>query len=289
LPGLLALDFSLKRVDTNYPLVALYTDTFPEDGHRALDIRNIPKQRVEYVLPTKGKDYTMHDPRFVDTWTKLSVFGVPGYERLVLLDADMIVRKNMDELMDVPLDDVSLNGEGERVFAASHACACNPLKKPHYPKDWVPENCAFTSQHSDSGKAQFEGAPSSTGVSMLNSGLIVVVPSQAVHKKITAAMLDDGIANYNFPDQELLSVAFKGRWAPLPYIYNALKTIRPEHVHGPIWRDDKVKNVHYILSPKPWDGKTREGVTDETWIWWWDINDERVTAEKKSGIEDKFQ
>jgi hypothetical protein len=47
--------------------------------------------------------------------------------------------------------------------------------------------------------------------------------------------------------------------------------------------------VHYILSPKPWDGKTREGVTDETWIWWWDINDERVTAEKKSGIEDKFQ
>jgi hypothetical protein len=22
------------------------------------------------------------------------------------------------------------------VFAASHACVCNPLKKPHYPKDW---------------------------------------------------------------------------------------------------------------------------------------------------------
>jgi alpha-N-acetylglucosamine transferase len=276
-------------VGSKYPLVALYTDAFPEDGHRALDIRGIPKQRVEYVLPAKGKDYTTNDPRFVDTWTKLSVFGVTGYDRIVLLDADMIVRQNMDELMDIHLDDASLKGEGERVFAASHACACNPLKKPHYPKDWIPENCAFTSQHSDPDKAQVEGAPSSTGVSMLNSGLLVVVPSPDVHEKIGAALLDDGIAAYNFPDQELLSNVFKGKWAPLPYVYNALKTLRSPTVHGAIWRDSEVKNVHYILSPKPWDGKTREGGTEETWDWWWDINDERVAAEKKAGIVDAFQ
>lgn len=289
LPGLLALNYSLKRVGTKYPLVALYTDEFPEDGHRALDLRNVPKERVEYVLPTKGKDYTESDARFVDTWTKLSVFGVPGYERIVLLDADMIVRRNMDELMDFPLDDANFNAEGDRVFAASHACACNPLKKPHYPKTWIPDNCAFTSQHNDPDKAQVEGAPSSTGVSMLNSGLLVVVPSPEVHAKITEAMLDDGIAEYIFPDQELLSVAFKGRWAPLPYIYNALKTLRHENVHEAIWRDDEVKNVHYILSPKPWESKTRDGVTEETVLWWWDINDERLIEEKKNGIEDQFQ
>jgi alpha-N-acetylglucosamine transferase len=289
LPGLLALDYSLKRVGSKYPLVALYTDAFTEDGHRALDIRNIPKQRVEYVLPSKGKDYTLHDPRFVDTWTKLSVFGLPGYDRIVLLDADMIVRKNMDELMDLPLDDASLKGEGDRVFGASHACACNPLKKSHYPKSWVPENCAFTSQHSDPVKAQTEAAPSTTGVSMLNSGLLVVIPSQAVYEKIQTAMLDDGIANYNFPDQELLSVAFKGRWAPVPYVYNALKTLRSQAVHGAIWRDDEVKNVHYILSPKPWDNKARGDSAEETWHWWWDINDERVSAEKGKGIDDDFQ
>jgi alpha-N-acetylglucosamine transferase len=269
--------------------VALYTDEFPEEGHRALDLRKIPKQRVEYVLPTKGKDYTQSDARFVDTWTKLSVFGVSGYERIVLLDADMIVRQNMDELMDFPLDDAALKAEDDRVFAASHACACNPLKKTHYPKTWIPENCAFTSQHADPNIAQIEGAPSSQGVSMLNSGLLVVVPSPEVHAKITEAMLDDGIAEYIFPDQELLSVSFKGRWAPLPYIYNALKTLRNENVHGAIWRDDKVKNVHYILSPKPWETKTREGVTEETVLWWWDINDERVGEERENGIQDDFQ
>ncbi|KIV99413.1 hypothetical protein, variant [Verruconis gallopava] len=263
LPGLFTLDYSLKRVGSKFPLIALYTDALPKDGHQALDIR--------------------------DTWTKLSVFGISGFERVVLLDADMIVRQNMDELMDIPLDNAGMKGQGNRVFAASHACACNPLKKEHYPKTWIPENCAFTSQHDDPERAQIEGAPSSAGVAMLNSGLLVVIPSPYVHEKIREAMLDEGIANYNFPDQELLSEAFKGRWVPLPYIYNALKTLRAPEVHGKIWRDDKVKIVHYILSPKPWEIKSRDDVVEETVSWWWDMNDERVREEKKLGIVDEFQ
>ena len=62
---------------------------------------------------------------------KLQPFSLVEYERVVQLDSDMILRKNMDELMDLALD-----VEGDRVFAASHACVCNPLKKAHYPKDW---------------------------------------------------------------------------------------------------------------------------------------------------------
>ena len=66
---------------------------------------------------------------------KLQPFSLVEYERVVQLDSDMILRKNMDELMDLALD-----VEGDRVFAASHACVCNPLKKAHYPKDWY-DNC----------------------------------------------------------------------------------------------------------------------------------------------------
>ncbi len=55
---------------------------------------------------------------------------------MVQLDSDMLVMKNMDELMDVELDSPDNDGSGQRVFAASHACVCNPLKKPHYPKNW---------------------------------------------------------------------------------------------------------------------------------------------------------
>jgi hypothetical protein len=54
----------------------------------------------------------------------------------VQLDSDMLVMQNMDELMEMELDPPSLEGKGKKVFAAGHACVCNPLKKPHYPKDW---------------------------------------------------------------------------------------------------------------------------------------------------------
>ena len=135
LSGLLTLDFSLKKHGTKYPLIALYTDTFPPEGHSALDNRGIPKKHVNYLLPSLEKDFS-NDPRFYDCWSKLTPFSLTEYERVVQLDSDMLVLRNMDELMDVELDPPEREGRGSRVFAASHACVCNPLKKPHYPKDW---------------------------------------------------------------------------------------------------------------------------------------------------------
>jgi hypothetical protein len=135
LSGLLTLDYSLKKHGSKYPLVALYTDTFPPEGHAALEARGIPKQRVKYLLPKLSKDFS-NDPRFYDCWSKLTPFSLVEYERVVQLDSDMMLLKNMDELMEMELDPPSMEGKGGKVFAASHACVCNPLKKPHYPKDW---------------------------------------------------------------------------------------------------------------------------------------------------------
>lgn len=135
LTGLLTLDYSLKKYGTKYPLIALYTDTFPPEGHAALEARGIPKKHVKYLLPKISKDFS-NDPRFYDCWSKLTPFSLTEYDRVVQLDSDMLVLQNMDELMEMELDPPSRNGKGQKVFAASHACVCNPLKKPHYPKDW---------------------------------------------------------------------------------------------------------------------------------------------------------
>lgn len=107
-------------------------------------------------------------------------------------------------------------------------------------------------------------------------------------------MSDPKIMSYDFADQSLLSDVFYGRWVAIPYVYNALKTLRWKDVHAPIWRDEYVKNVHYILSPKPWDESPEERKKGEkegrdgTHEWWWKFNDERLAEEKKSGIEDSF-
>lgn len=160
LPGLLTLDYSLKKHKSKYPLVALYTDTFPEEGHQALDSRKIPKKRVKYLLPSVHKDYS-NDTRFYDCWSKLTPFSLVEYDRVVQLDSDMMVLKNMDELMELELDPPSLEGKGNRVFAGSHACVCNPLKKPHYPKDWsVPVYASSSFRHSpEPGPGAFALAP----------------------------------------------------------------------------------------------------------------------------------
>ena len=277
----MTLDSSLKEHGTKYPLVALYTDTFPEEGHKALDSRKIPKKHVAYLLPSMHKDFS-NDPRFYDCWSKLTPFSLEEYDRVVQLDSDMLVTRNMDELMDIELDPPKNDGKGNKVFAASHACVCNPLKKPYYPKDWVPENCAFTTQHARPELAQKEGPPPTAGLKMPNGGLQVVAPSKKVYDLILDHLQTSAVANYEFADQSLLGDLFSGRWVALPYTYNALKTLRA--IHKEIWRDEEVKNVHYILD-KPWDG---EGTSPETHRWWIEANERRIRADKDNGIEDGF-
>ncbi|KAH9824474.1 glycosyltransferase family 8 protein [Teratosphaeria destructans] len=287
---LLTLDASLKHVGSKYPLVALYTDSFPSDGHAALDRRGIPKKRIPYLLPKMHKDFA-NDPRFYDCWSKLTPFSLVEYERVVQLDSDMMALQNMDELMDIPLDGPGMKGKGNRVFAASHACVCNPLKKPHYPKDWVPQNCAFTGQHGEPEKAQLEGAGNMAGLAMPNGGLQVVVPSSEVYNSILGTLEGNTTINFDFADQSLLANLFPGRWVTLPYIYNALKTLRWKGVHDAIWRDEKVKNIHYLLSPKPWDETDedmRKPQRDGANEWWWDVTRRRKAEEKAKGVEDEF-
>ena len=147
LPGLLTLHHSLNHPSpdpsitnqsatqgTKYPFVAFYTSTFPAEGLKILQSRNISSQWVPSVTPASTRSYAK-DPRFAETWNKLVVFSLEQYERVVLLDGDILVRRNMDSLMELPLDDET-DAEGSRVFAAAHACACNPMKKAHYPANW---------------------------------------------------------------------------------------------------------------------------------------------------------
>lgn len=164
-----------------------------------------------------------------------------------------------------------------------HDTHCSgPNKTPNR----TPSNCALTTQHADPASAQTQGAPATAGLGVLNGGLQVVNPSTAIYEKILAVLqTPSATSNYAFADQSLLSDLFPGRWVPLPYVYNALKTLRWEGVHSEIWRDEEVKNVHYILSPKPWDEKGgEEGQGDETHRWWWKVNNERSEEEKKRGI-----
>lgn len=171
----------------------------------------------------------------------------------------------------------------------------------------IPANCAYTTQHSlPISVPQTVGPPSSASkFYMPNGGMLVLNPSREIYQLILDALDDPKTATYGFADQELLADLFGERWVGLPYVYNALKTMRWAGVHDPIWDDEKVKNVHYIMSPKPWmmdrpglvdsghesggdmsaeDCSGGEGKDETVLSWWWGINDERERVEQEAGI-----
>lgn len=123
----------------------------------------------------------------------------------------------------------------------------------------------------------------------MNGGLQVVNPSMAVYNLILSRLQQPSTVDYAFADQSLLSDIFRGRWVALPYVYNALKTLRWKDVHAPIWRDDRIKNIHYILTPKPWISREilREE-DDETHRWFFDANDARLARDRDNGVDDGF-
>lgn len=265
LAGALVMHHCLVAVGSKYPLVIMATPGLPQAVRDVLDRRGIQIYDVPSLQPKEGSHaLAAHDERFGDTWTKLRVFEMHEYERIVLLDSDMIVMRNMDELMDLELP--------HDWIAAAHACACNPRKLPHYPRDWIPENCAHTLMVHPTALTSppviTESSP--RPYTLLNSGTVVLNPSRKLFDAITDFLYTSPLVpTFSFPDQDLLSAFFRGKWKPLPWCYNALKTLRV--IHKPMWRDEEIRCLHYILSDKPWlippgAGGDYEVVNQ----WWWD-------------------
>ncbi|KAH8100598.1 nucleotide-diphospho-sugar transferase [Cristinia sonorae] len=265
LPGLFVLHETLLSVNSQYPLVVMTTPGLPQEARDVVERRGLTIREVNGLQPGEGvRTMPDLDVRFGDTWTKLRAFDLVEYDRVVLLDSDMIVMKNMDELLDLELP--------SDWIAAVHACACNPRKYPHYPADWTPENCAHSSV---SWPTAISNPPviskdSPRPYGLLNSGLVVINPSLELSEGLQGFLATSPlIPTFQFPDQDLLSVYFEGRWKVLPWCYNALKTMK--FVHEPIWRDDEIRCLHYILAEKPWlTDRAVAGVYQEVNGWWWD-------------------
>lgn len=187
----------------------------------------------------------------------------------------MLVVRNMDELMTMDLEPGTI--------AAAHACTCNPRKLAHYPRDWcahalsenvaqlrpltfscrVPENCGHTQAKLTEPlpKKRFSRPTHSA----LNSGTVVLRPSADDFAKIYHTLnFDPLVKTFKFPDQDLLAYVFEGKYEPISYRYNALKTLKS--CHPEMWRDEDVKNVHYILD-KPWASRTVSHASADTHQW----------------------
>lgn len=265
LPGVLTLNYSLIKNNSKYPLIALYTDKLDEKTISILHENKIPTLRIENLQPASDPDLKF-DPRFADTWSKLYFFKLTQFKRIIQLDSDMLILQNIDELMDLPL--------GTNKFASTHACVCNPLKKSHYPTNWTQESCVFTN-YSNLENNEILGPSCKSGLSKCNSGILIVEPSIDLFETIHAKLMDSDITkSYIFPDQDLLADVFHQDWLSISHVYNSLKTYKL--CHPQLWDISKIKNIHFILYPKPWDVDRSYNDETGTFLLWWNTNDERL-------------
>ncbi|CAO3647733.1 unnamed protein product [Cunninghamella blakesleeana] len=237
--GVIALQYIFTRViKSAYPLLVLYTPDISPKLLELLSSLGVLLKRVEAIHPSGDIHY--FQARFENTWTKLVAWDQDEYDRLVLLDADMLPLKNMDELMTLPFPQ-------DHWVAASFACTCNPQKLKNYPPDWTPNNCAYTEKN-----RTIRPLPKN----YFNSGLIVLKPQKATFQKMMTKLNQIPDLNiYPFPDQDFLNEEFANQWTELPYTYNALKTM--VFGHSDLWKLNDIKNLHYILV-KPWNADLKE-------------------------------
>jgi len=185
---------------------------------------------------------------------KLAAWTLIKYEKLVWLDADILILQNIDELLDpgsvLTLEDGKMNIKlDDHKFVAAQACICNPRKFPHYPKSWTPENCPHSYSDSEWAHKLPHNFPHADS-SYFNSGVFVLKPDLDEYKNILHALQTMDPSSFLFADQSLLNEFYKDKWQPIPHIYNTLKTFKKAHAN--IWNLTQIKVIHYILS-KPWE------------------------------------
>ena len=278
LPGVVTLAYSLSAHATAYPLVVLTTPSLPQSCLRALELESthnplLTIQPIDPLVLPQDRKTTLIAARFEDTWTKLRAFQMTSYETCVFLDADITIFKNMDEIFDVALP-------GDHWIGANHACVCNLDHDSWAPDEWKRENCPYTPlRHpvalKEATPVPVSAVPPST-YALLNGGVFLYHPSETLWKTMHNHFLTSpDLSTFKFPDQDFLASVFCGRWRPLPWKYNALKTMKQWHPN--IWRDEEVKGLHYIVD-KPWEKRVASdgigghlGRDGETHAWWWNV------------------
>lgn len=256
LPGVEALYHSLVRSGSAWPLEVMVTPDIDASVRARLQALGCGVREVPRIGPDPQLAHRYANARFADVWSKLAVWTLTEYARVAFLDADMLVIKNMDEVFELPLQ--------EGFIAACHACRCNPNRIESYPASWQPENCYYSWCEDE----EMTAHPPATVDNYFNAGFLVLAPDQALYNlMLTKIVAMADISTYVFAEQDFLNDVFQGRWLPLHYGYNALKTLELQHPR--MWEMNRVKNIHYIID-KPWDKQPEPG---DKWyqlhqLWW---------------------
>jgi inositol 3-alpha-galactosyltransferase len=255
--GVVGLAKGLRRTRSAYPLVVAVLPDVPEDHRRKLTGQGCIVREIQPIYPPQSHTrFAM--AYYVINYSKLRIWELVEYERMVYLDADIQVFDNMDELFELE----------KGAFYAVKDCFCEKTWS-HTPQHRVgycqqcPDRVAWPEERE-------LGPPPPL---YFNAGMFVHEPSLATAKDLLDALA--ATPPTPFAEQDFLNVFFRDKYRPIPNAYNLVLAMlwrHPENVEL-----GKVKVVHYCAAgSKPWRYTGKEPNMDRDDIKmlvnkWWDI------------------
>lgn len=149
LPGALVLHYSLQQTRPEHPFVLLVTENISADARRLLETLNIATHDIASEGVPGGLPVAVdkHMPHWEHTFSKLQILRQTQFDKIVFVDADMLVCKTLDGLFSKP------------GWSAVSAGAMLP-EKAHW--------------------------------GQLNSGLMVIEPSETAYEDLVACVMKCG-------------------------------------------------------------------------------------------------
>jgi lipopolysaccharide biosynthesis glycosyltransferase len=228
LTGALVLGYTLMKTNTIFDRVILVTHDV-SDKYRSY-LRTIYTHiiSIEYTQ-VSSEIFAEQHTRFRDVFTKLECLALTQYDKIILLDLDMIVAKNMDH-----------------IFNLRPPAAC--VKKYYVPYGKrIPTNLICR-------QGRLVGS--------INAGLMLLKPDATEWRDIKSDIFkNDQINKYKYPEQDYLSLRYCSEWTSITFNYNFQfgLTNRVKKCHYGI---DDIYVIHYSSSYKPWNDLIADRIMD---------------------------
>ncbi|KAI5067202.1 hypothetical protein GOP47_0017730 [Adiantum capillus-veneris] len=259
--GAVALAKSLRRVRSAYPLVVAVLNDVPEDHCQLLRLHGCIVHPIEKIQLAGSDRVRYAAAHYVINYSKLRIWLLEEFEKMVYLDADVAVYDNLDHLMDLP------NGR----FYAVPDCFCE--------RTWshsLRYKVKYCQQCPDRTPwPQHLGPPPPK---YFNAGMFVFEPSKLIFNQMMSALLATPLTP--FAEQDSLNAFFNEVFSPLPLNYNLILPMlwwHPENVP----ELETVKVVHYCApGSKPWRFTGKEEHMDMDAVRrlvekWWNVYEDK--------------
>lgn len=234
------------RTNTSIDFVVLVQKDVPQKNRKQLTmegaiVKEVEDVKFDWIKP--GRD------RWAHVMTKLRVFQLVEYEKVLLLDCDIVVTQRLDAIFDDPAAQVAENlGDTEKIMDD---------EAPQPSTYLMAGNCGPTPARPEGLWPGFRG-------NRLNAGFVILQPSEKMYQHQYSVASIEGRFPGGSPEQDLWNYVYSRDrnmpWKQLDPIWTVNSPIYNDYVQG-------VKSIHekYWATHVQKDPELRDVLLSSRW------------------------